>query len=80
MKQLPLPIVAPAAARFDTFVAGANAAALQHLQQMGASATPVYLWGPAGSGKTHLLRAMAEARHQRGHQNGPQSRQRSFKH
>jgi DnaA family protein len=70
MKQLPLPIVAPAAARFDTFVPGANAAALQHLAQMAPLSTPVYLWGPSGSGKTHLLRAMAATCHDRGERVG----------
>lgn len=65
MKQLPLPIVAPAPARFDTFMAGANTAALQHLQQLD-GATPVFLWGPAGSGKTHLMHALAHQRQQRG--------------
>jgi DnaA family protein len=70
MKQLPLPIVAPATARFETFMSGANAAAVQHLQQLGAPAAPVYLWGPSGSGKTHLLHALAEARHERGERVG----------
>src|SRR5215831_5756449 len=70
MKQLPLPIVAPATARFDTFVAGANAAALQHLQQMPAVCPPVFLWGPAGSGKTHLLHALAHQRQERGERVG----------
>lgn len=70
MKQLPLPIVAPATARFETFVAGANAAALQHLEQMGASPTPVFVWGPSGSGKTHLLHALADQRQQRGERVG----------
>jgi DnaA family protein len=69
MKQLPLPIVAPATARFDTFVAGANAAVLQHLEQMDGP-TPIYLWGPSGSGKTHLLRAIAHQRQQRGERIG----------
>lgn len=70
MKQLPLPIVAPATARFDTFMPGVNAAALQYLEQMGSRSTPVYLWGPSGSGKTHLLRALAEARQERGERVG----------
>jgi DnaA family protein len=70
MKQLPLPIVAPATARFETFMPGANAAALQHLQHMGASAAPVFLWGPSGSGKTHLLRALAEAHREHGERVG----------
>ena len=66
MKQLPLPIVAPATARFDTFMPGANAAAVQHLGQVGAAPTPVYLWGPSGSGKTHLLKAVAESLREQG--------------
>ncbi|HEX6018142.1 MAG TPA: DnaA regulatory inactivator Hda [Burkholderiaceae bacterium] len=69
MKQLPLPIVAPATARFDTFIANGNAAALQHLQQLD-GATPAFLWGPAGSGKTHLLHALAHQRQQRGERIG----------
>lgn len=70
MKQLPLPIVAPAAARFDNFVVGDNAAVLAHLPQMQAQSAPVYLWGGAGSGKTHLLRALAHLRHERGERVG----------
>jgi DnaA family protein len=70
MKQLPLPIVAPATARFETFVPGANAAVLQHLLQLDAPAAPVYLWGASGSGKTHLLRALAHQRHERGERVG----------
>jgi DnaA-homolog protein len=70
MKQLPLPIVAPPTARFDTFVAGANAAALQHLRQLDSGSPPVFLWGPSGSGKTHLLHALAQQRQQRGERVG----------
>jgi DnaA family protein len=70
MKQLPLPILAPPTARFDTFVAGANVAALQHLQQLDGGSPPVFLWGPAGSGKTHLLHALAQQRQQRGERVG----------
>lgn len=69
MKQLPLPIVAPATARFDTFVASGNAAALQHLQLLEGT-TPAFLWGPAGSGKTHLLLALAHQRQLRGERVG----------
>jgi len=59
MKQIPLAIGPEPAPRFDNFVAGANAAALQHLQTLAMPAAPVYLWGPPGSGKTHLARALA---------------------
>ena len=60
MKQIALPIGVESTRTFDTFVAGMNAAAIEHLRALGAPAAPVYLWGPAGSGKTHLLRATAE--------------------
>ena len=60
MKQIPLPIGPLPEPRFDNFVPGANAAALQHLQALVCPSAPIYLWGPAGSGKSHLLRALAE--------------------
>lgn len=59
MKQIPLAIGPEPLPTFGNFVPGANAAALQHLQALTLPAAPVYLWGPAGSGKTHLLRALA---------------------
>jgi DnaA family protein len=43
---------------------------VQHLRQPPAASTPVYLWGPAGSGKTHLLRALAAQRQALGEQVG----------
>ncbi|MFO1219769.1 MAG: DnaA regulatory inactivator Hda [Burkholderiaceae bacterium] len=68
MKQLPLPIAAPAAAGFQSFVPWPDASVVQHLQQLGPQSTPAYLWGPAGSGKTHLLRALAALRQAAGEQ------------
>jgi DnaA family protein len=65
MRQIPLPLAAADAAGFDDYVAGRNAAALAHLRALAdaaAAATPVYLWGPPGCGKTHLLRALAARR------------------
>jgi DnaA family protein len=62
MKQLPLAIGAIGAdpeQRFDNFVVGANAAAIATLAGLREQAPPVYLWGPSGTGKTHLLRAVA---------------------
>jgi len=59
MKQIPLAIGPESAPTFDNFLPGANAAAQQHLRTLVLPAAPVYLWGPAGSGKTHLLRALA---------------------
>ena len=78
MRQIPLAIGPPALHTFGTFVPGANVAALAHLHALAQSlprsadqaAAPVYLWGPRGSGKTHLLRALAEAAHARGQRAG----------
>lgn len=60
MKQIPLPIGPQPQPRFDNFVPGDSAAALAHLRDWAAPGAPVYLWGPAGSGKSHLLRALAD--------------------
>jgi DnaA family protein len=59
MRQIPLPIAAREAPAFDNFLPGANAPALAHLLVLGAQAAPVYLWGVSGSGKTHLMHALA---------------------
>jgi DnaA regulatory inactivator Hda len=69
MKQIPLAIGAAAAEQsFDNFLAGANAAAVAHLEALAERAAPVYLWGPAGSGKTHLLHAVTRRFQARGGQ------------
>ena len=60
MRQLPLDLAFEVVPTFDNFLVGANTAAVQHLCTLGASAAPVYLWGPPGCGKTHLLRALAQ--------------------
>lgn len=59
MHQLVLPIVEPAQPSLEAFVPGANEAALAHLRQLAPGAPPVYLWGPVGSGKSHLLQGLA---------------------
>ncbi len=59
MKQIPLAIGPESRPSFDNFVPGANAAALQHLAGLALPSAPVYLWGPAASGKTHLMQALA---------------------
>jgi DnaA family protein len=66
MKQLPLLLGPGPAQGFDNFVVGGNAAALAALRTQPLAAGPVYLWGAAGSGKTHLLRALAAGAHTRG--------------
>ena len=58
-KQLPLPFGIESTQTFGTFLAGGNAPAVTHLQALPGSGSPVYLWGPEGSGKTHLLHATA---------------------
>ncbi len=73
MKQIPLPIFPPPADDFDQWVVGRNGAAVQHLRGLGltlGAATPVYLWGEAGIGKTHLLRALAAQHHAEGERVG----------
>jgi DnaA-homolog protein len=59
MKQIPLAIGPDAQPGFDNFLPGPNSAALQHLGQLQMPGPPLYLWGPGGSGKTHLLQALA---------------------
>jgi DnaA family protein len=64
MRQLPLPISAAAQPSLDNYVAGANAEALARLGALASGTLKeaiVYLWGEAGSGRTHLLRAAASA-------------------
>lgn len=64
MKQIALDIGLASAPSFDNFFAGPNEAALKHLQLWAGnslrSPVPTYLWGEAGSGKSHLLKAFAE--------------------
>jgi DnaA family protein len=67
MKQIALPIGVDDARSFETFVTGANGAALECLRHLAAPAAPIYLWGPAGAGKTHLLHACGERFRAAGH-------------
>lgn len=68
MEQIPLAIGPLPEPRFDNFLPGVNAAALAHLQSLSQAlpAAPVYLWGAGGSGKSHLLAALAATCHERG--------------
>ena len=64
MKQLPLEISARAEPQFSNYVAGPNAEALEAVRSMAEGTCReaiVYLWGDAGSGRTHLLQAAARA-------------------
>ena len=61
--QLALAIGLPDHSLFETFHAGPNAAAVDRLRAVAErSAEPVlWLWGAAGTGKTHLLQAACAA-------------------
>lgn len=54
--QLPLAVHLRESASFDTYYAGPNAEAVLALNSL---AVPVLLYGPRGSGRTHLLQATA---------------------
>ena len=76
MKQLALDIGLSTGPTLANFCAGPNLAALRHLElwvgaktQAGVanrSPVPTYLWGPSGSGKSHLLKAVREALREQG--------------
>ena len=64
MRQLALQIQSDAAPTLANFVRGRNAeavAALRAAVEQPARETLIYLWGPPGSGKSHLLRALGDA-------------------
>ncbi|HWI83898.1 DnaA regulatory inactivator Hda [Ramlibacter sp.] len=70
MKQIALDIGMARPPTLAGFCAGPNEAALAHLRLWAGSPTrspvPTYLWGAGGSGKTHLLKAVAEALREQG--------------
>lgn len=64
MRQLPLAISPAVEPSLDNYVPGANAEALERVRALAAGTLQeaiVYLWGEPGSGRTHLLRAAAQA-------------------
>lgn len=63
MRQQALALAQARACRLSNYWPGENAAALAHLTELARAAPAraadsLYLWGPTGSGKTHLLRAL----------------------
>ena len=74
MKQLALDIGLATGPSLGNYFAGANEAALQHLrlwvgqgsQQATRAPVPTYRWGAPGSGKSHLLKAVASALREQG--------------
>ncbi|MEO3712583.1 HdaA/DnaA family protein [Roseateles flavus] len=61
MKQIPLALGPEPHYSFDNLLPGANEAALAHLLSLRPGEPPVFLWGQAGCGKTHVLRALAQS-------------------
>ncbi len=59
-RQLALELLRPRVQSLDNFVAGRNASALAALRDLAAGRGPqfLYLWGPSGCGRTHLLAAL----------------------
>ena len=59
MRQLPLGVQLGVALRFETFHAGANGEAVAALRSLAAGPRrpPLWIYGPPGSGKSHLLQA-----------------------
>lgn len=61
MRQMPLDLGPIEASALDSYIAGDNEQALSWLSQWPkVPAGPVYLWGAAGAGKSHLLRGLVE--------------------
>jgi len=61
--QLPLGVQLPDTASFETYFAGPNAEAVAAVQRAADPAAPplLLLFGPAGTGKSHLLQALTRA-------------------
>lgn len=68
--QLVLSLPTDPGATFATFATPPNEAVVDHLHRLatgdGAQTAQVVLWGPPGSGKTHLLQAFCQAAAQQG--------------
>jgi DnaA family protein len=73
MQQIALDIGLRTPPTLDNYFPGPNAAALAHLQQWlpaRSDTAPTYVWGPEGSGKTHLLQAAVAGLRAQGHSVG----------
>jgi len=69
MRQLPLGVQLGVSLRFETFHAGGNAEVVAALQRLasGPSRTLLWLFGAAGTGKSHLLQASCALAGDEGH-------------
>ena len=66
-KQIPLPLEPPRPDRFEDFVVGSNEAALAAVRQLlNEPGACLFLSGPEGSGKSHLLNALCHAAREEG--------------
>jgi len=67
-RQLPLELELDVAATFDSFLAEGSEEAIAALRQLAAGATagPLWICGPGGSGKSHLLQATCREMSERG--------------
>jgi hypothetical protein len=61
MRQLPLAVRLRDVAIFDTFEPGPNGAVIAVLADPAATGPAAWIWGPEGSGKSHLLQAACAA-------------------
>jgi DnaA-homolog protein len=59
--QLPLGVQLPDTASFDTYYAGPNAEAVAALRDAAVAPPLLLIYGPAGTGKSHLLQAIVRA-------------------
>jgi DnaA family protein len=60
--QLPLQLTLADHASFDTFSAGGNSTAVEHVRSAAhGEADTIWLWGALGAGKSHLLQAACRA-------------------
>jgi DnaA family protein len=66
MRQLPLDLARGPLPPFAAVLEGENAAVVAHLRDGAWPAAPVFLWGPAGAGKTLLLRETQARAHRAG--------------
>lgn len=69
MKQLALDFAVPPRPTLENFIAGVNGELLQNLKGLAARSARehcIFIWGPAGSGRTHLLKATVSELQQQG--------------
>ncbi len=69
MKQIPLPVKLRDTATFSTYRAGPNGVAVDYLRALAkrGSGAGAWIWGLAGSGKSHLLQAVCAEAAEHGH-------------